>query len=245
MSTRAEIRANNVKRALSLLGVSSLGEGAKKVQRQCQGRLGLGRRDYEFCCAVMNVPINRQIITEDRRLYRKESLVRRFCSQLKVSAEVLKGKMERFVPIEGMTRDMAAKLRDALGMKLNKSDLCLSLRTPQIKREEKKIVQGWNEGKTYRQIGLELGIPMGNVIGRVNGMRRRGVNIPIRPPGGFTRQEGFNIDDIARLIREGWGAKDIAKKFGKKPHSMAGLIGLWRAKFGVEKMPYIQKSKGK
>ncbi len=241
MATRAEICSNNLKRVLSLLGVTKVEDGIKKVQTQCQGRLGLGRRDYEFCCGVMNVPINREIITEDRMLFRKESVVRQFCSRLKVSAAVLKDKMERFIPIEGMTRRQLVMVREILGIKYDQSKYQLSIRSPQMKKEEQKIIESWNAGKTYNQIGLELGIPMGNVMGRVVQLRRRGINIPIRPPGGFTRQEGFNIDDIAGLIRAGWGAKEIALKFGKKPHSMAGLISLWRSKFGVEKMPYIQK----
>ncbi len=245
MTTYEENRSRNLKRALSLLKAKDISDGINKIQTQCMGRLGLGRKDYNFCCLHINVPINREVISDDRILYRKESIVKDICKKLKISAKVLKDKLERFVPIPGITPAKVAKVREILGVKFNTSEYRLKIRSPQMKREEKKIIEGWNSGKTYKQISLELDIPMGNVIGRVRGMRNRGINVPVRPPGGFTRQKGFNIDDIAAMIRSGMSAKEIALKFGKKPHSMAGLISLWRAKFGVEKMPYIQKGKVK
>lgn len=238
--TNTEIKERNLKRVFSLLGENDLAACIKKIQTQCSARLGIGPIDYRLCRNTLNVPINGVVISEDRIRFRKESVVQQFCKKLKVSADVLRDKVTRFVPIGANSKQMTI-IREVLGIKYDHSAKQLMLRSPQYMREEKKIIKYWNSGKTYKQISLALGIPMGNVMGRVVGMRMRGMNVPIRPPGGFTREVGFNIDDIASLIRTGMSAKDIALKFNKKPHSMAGLISLWRSKFGVEKVPHIIK----
>jgi transposase len=215
-------------------------EVKRLLTTKCVARLGISFKKYAVWSRALDVMRDYAAQKEDKRQLLNDREVKAACKQLKISKETLVQRLTTgYVPLVNWK---IVRLRRILSIHLDVSARRLANRTPEVKQHERKIAELFLAGNTYREIAYAVGTTMGTIITKVNRLRFRGENIPLRPPGGFKRPSGFTPRNIGSLLRSGMSCADIAKKFNKKHMSMVALIGRWRYTYPEANIPYLQKS---
>lgn len=234
-------RDRNIKDAVTKFG--SINDAKLKLANCCIERLNISYAVYNCWINALQILPNHDAKIEDKKLFKNEKFIKKICKSLKINKEKLKTRLINYGFIPSINSNELQKLRKIFGIKLDRSKLCLHKRTPEQKALERKVIILFNRGFTYREMSEKLNKPQGSVIQYVNRIRNRNLDsiMPLRPPGGWIRPDGYTPENISKLLKSGKTVKEIAKMFGKKVHSMNCTIIVWRKKYPNAEIPYIKK----
>jgi hypothetical protein len=178
MSTTPETKQRNIDEALKALNVGSVEEARKRLSSECRERLGLDWWVIDRYCRHLEVKRSHDVVIEDKRKFYVEGV----CMRLGLTQDELKKRLG-----EGGLKlgyDEVFKLRQILGVEVDRRDVALRIRSEKAKRREEKLIELWNSSVSYADIAKILKTTEGTVIQKVHRLRQRGINLPLRKRGG-------------------------------------------------------------